>query len=149
VATVFPVIFSSADPPITTKRVEPPKTSTTAKAPAPKASESPPPPDKNAMTGERWGNLLMFGLLFGVGAVITGGGAKMQNLESFNWAAGASLLAVLPAPLIAWAMTGDLWKALPYLLTLPTGLMCIFTLKRPEVRAGYTAPKRPRRESSE
>jgi hypothetical protein len=91
----------------------------------------------------------MYGLLFGVGALITGGATKMQNLESFNWAAGGTLLAIVPIPLVAWAVTGSMWTALPWVATLPAGLLCALTLKRPEVRAGYKVPKRPRKESAD
>jgi hypothetical protein len=72
------------------------------------------------------------GILGFVGAaLITGSAAQMQNLESYTWAVGGAVAAVLPAAIFGWP------------LTLPMGLWCAMTLKRKEVKAGFRIKRAP------
>lgn len=74
---------------------------------------------------DHWLWILLYILEFGVGGFITAGAVKMQNLDNYAWCLTACAVSILPFAFYAW------------IVTLPMGLWCVVTLRKPDVIAGF------------
>lgn len=121
----FPMIFT-IKPAATTRAVRAaPGADKTAKT-----APQPEPPPSAASNLDNWIGIAMFIWVFIYGCGVTTGAAKMQNLESYQLAAGGSILALLPLGWYFW------------LLTMPAGLWCLMVLKKPFVKEGFLGQKK-------